>query len=190
MNQSKQEFLQFESQAALEAWLRAKKIDIDAWGGNGAKRIADLWEELQCGDCFLQDDPPLRSIHLAEVIIERDGKRLIEAEQELGDGTRRQRRIPPSEKMRPDEDILLAALRGLREELQVSPEAITLLPQTHWQRQRELDSPSYPGLPTQYTIHRIEAVVDGLPDEDFWCDNLAFAHGDPVRRQRWTWVER
>lgn len=190
MNQKEQATLKLETQTELEMWLRAKKIDISVWGENGAKRVIDLWEELKKEDCFLQDDPPLRSIHLAEVIIEQNGKRLIEAEQELGDGTRRQRRIPPSEKMRPNEDIQVAARRGLQEELHITADRVTLLPQTYRQRQRLLDSPSYPGLPTQYTIHRIEAVVTGLPHEDFWRDNLAFADGDPVRRQRWSWIVR
>lgn len=190
INQDKQGFLQFETQAALEAWLRVKKIDLSKWGRDGAKRAVDLWEELVSGDCFLQDNPPLRVVHFVQVIIERNGRRLIEAEQELGDGTRRQRRIPPAEKMRPDEDVQAAALRGLQEELHITPDAATLFPQTYRQKQKQVDSPSYPGLLTQYTIHRIEAVVAGLPDEDFWREDESFAHGAPVRRQRWTWVEK
>jgi hypothetical protein len=35
----------------------------------------------------------------------------------------------------------------------------------------------------------VETAVSGLPEESFWRENLAFGDGDPVRRQRWEWVE-
>ena len=175
------------SEEALRRWLARQQIDASSWGHDGAKRPSDLWEELRSGDCQLQEDPPLRVIKLVEIIIRRGERILMERAQELTDGSRRARDIPPSEKMRPHEDVETAALRGLEEELQVSPSQVLLEPNTIQRRQRQADSPSFPGLPTQYTIYSIEAMVADLPEAPFWRDNGAFNHGDPVRRQLWAW---
>ena len=182
--------LTFRDAAQLQAWLEAQDIDLSQWGLNDAKTVASLWAELQDGDCVLQADPPLRISHIAQVIISRGEKLLIEAEQELGDGRHRSRLIPPSEKMQPGEDVVAAAWRCLQEELNVGQDGATLYPLTYRQRTHEIDSLSYPGLRTRYIFHRLDADVPGLPDEDFWRDNQAFSPGDPVRRQRWSWREK
>lgn len=177
----------FHTPTQLQTWLQEQGINLSQWGQADAKTIASLWEELQHGDCVLQADPPLRISHIAQIIISRGEKLLIEAEQELGDGRSRSRLIPPSEKMRPGEDIAAAAWRCLQEELNVEPGEATLHLESYRQRIRELDSLSYPGLRTRYIFHRLNADVPGLPNEDFWRDNQAFSLGDPVRRQRWSW---
>lgn len=179
--------LKLDSMAALAAWLAAQAIDVGAWGRDGAKRVADLWHELASGDCVLQAAPAVRQIQLVAVRIQRGDDVLLELAQELADGTRRERLILPSEKMRPGEDVLAAARRGLLEELHLAPADVELLPDSYRLRRRQMDSPSYPGLPTVYLIHRLDAIVPGLPDADFWRDNLAFGAGDPVRRQQWGW---
>ncbi len=181
---------QFPTAADLDNWLRQQGVDTVQWGQNGAKTCGNLWRELQKGDCVLQESPLLRLVTVAQVIIRRGGNMLVEIAQEFADGTMRERNIPPAEKMLPGEDVLAGMLRCLHEELGISPEQATLYPETHRQVVRDLASPSYPGLPTRYVIHRMDAAVPSLPDAPFWRDNLAYGSGDPIRRQQWAWVPR
>lgn len=173
------------SETALRAWLVAHGINTSVWGAGGAKTVADLWREIQAGETRLEDDPPRRVVEVAQVIIRRDGLTLLEIEQELADGQRRQRMLPPSEKMKSGEDYAMSAVRGLEEELGIDAAAVALRPESHRLREQLLDSPSYPGLPTRYLLHEVEATVSGLPDDDFVHENAAAS--DPIRRHRWGW---
>ncbi len=178
----------FPTVADLEIWLLQRGIDTSQWGKNGAKTVDHFWQELQKGDCALRKDPLLRLVTVAQVIIRRGNRLLVEAAQEFGDGTVRERGIPPAEKLLPNEDVTAGMLRCLQEELNISPKQTTLFPATHRQVVRDIPSSSYPGLPTRYVIHRMDAAVPELPDDSFWRDNLAFGPGDPIRRQQWAWV--
>lgn len=178
---------EIESVKRLEVWLAQSGIDTTAWGADGTKSTIDLWHELQQGDIVLQDNPPLRVVHVVQVIIERQGKILIEAVQEFGDGSQRQRQQPPSEKIKVTESYADAALRCLKEELGVNEADIAIDLSSHRQKYVQADSPSYPGLPTAYTFHLINATIMGLPNVDFWYDNVAFGTGDPVKRHYWVW---
>ncbi|MCA9971540.1 MAG: NUDIX domain-containing protein, partial [Anaerolineales bacterium] len=146
--------IQLVDEAALAAWLAARGIDVDAWGRGGAKTAADLWQEVRRGECVLLETAVapgcLRRVQLVEVIIRRGERVLLELAQELADGRRRERLIPPSEKMQPGEDTAVAAMRGLWEELHLAAADVTLLDAGAAPRRRRLDSPSYPGLPTEY----------------------------------------
>lgn len=171
----------------LEKWLARRGIDTSAWGTGDAKSVKNLWYELQEGDIVLQDNPLLRLVHVVQVMIRRQNKILIEAMQEFGDGSRRYRNQPPSEKMKSSESPTDAARRCLWEELGVNETDVAFDQSSYKQVQAQADSPSYPGLPTQYTFHLIEAVVAGLPSTDFWHDNEARGEGDPVKRHYWVW---
>ncbi|HEX6383033.1 MAG TPA: NUDIX domain-containing protein [Anaerolineae bacterium] len=176
-----------DSVKALEKWLAQRGIDTSGWGTGGTKSVINLWNELQEGDVALQDTPPLRVVHVVQVIIRRQNSILIEAMQEFGDGSRRYRNQPPSEKVKTGEDYLDAALRCLREELGVDERDVVFNLSSYKQVQVQADSPSYPGLPTQYTFHLIEAAVKGLPEANFWHDNATYGEGDPVKRHYWVW---
>ena len=174
----------------LEAWLTAVPLPLRLWGKNGAKTVAALWQELLVGDCQLQRDPPQRQVQVVEIVIRRGNQVLIEAAQELADGQMRQRGILPAEKMKVGEDVETAVLRGLQEELNISPENVTIHPDSYQQRQLRQDSPSYPGLPTHYTFHSLTVHIEGLPEGDFWHDNMAHGDGDPIKRHYWAWRAR
>lgn len=176
--------MEFDSVEAIEKWLADHHIDTTAWGVGDAKTVVDLWHEVVNGDCCLQDDPPLRRLSVVQILIRRGSHILIEVEQEFHSGQRRSRHLLPAEKIRLGEDYREAALRGLHEELGVTADAVTLL-SPYKRLKTVVDSPSYPGLPTQYVFHLVEAAVIGLPETEFWRDNLA--QDDPVKRQRWAW---
>ena len=174
----------------LKEWLTLNEIDISKWGTGDTKSVENLWDELVNGDIQLLDNPPSRVVNVVEVSIRRDNYVLIEAEQEFDDGKKRTRDRLPSEKIKVGEDHSDAALRCLEEELGIDRKNVILAKTTGKPQKVFTDSPSYPGLATQFTFHPIVAKVNGLPIRDFWRDNAAFEYGDPVKRQKWSWQER
>lgn len=179
----------FGTQAQLYAWLQQQNIDVTQWGRGAAKSLAHLWRELQNGDAVIKTQPTLRIVNVVQVVIRRDDLILLEKAQEFGDGQMRYRNQPPSEKMRIGEDYLAAARRGLLEELGVASDDVAFFQDSYRQRHAVIESPSYPGLPTQYTFHQIEAAVSTLPATDFWRDNASYVKGDPIKRHHWGWLD-
>lgn len=171
----------------LRAWLTAVHIPTTNWGQNGSKTVTALWQEIVSGETVLQTEPPQRQVQIVEIVIRHGDQVLIEAAQELGDGQMRLREILPAEKMKAGEDMETAVLRGLQEELGITSENVTILKDSYEQHQTHKDSPSYPGLLTHYTRHRLTVHVPGLPEHDFWQDNLSHEQGDPVKRHYWSW---
>ncbi|MBN1967521.1 MAG: hypothetical protein JW910_22895, partial [Anaerolineae bacterium] len=92
------------------------------------------------------------------------------------------------EKMLPGEHYTDAALRCLAEEMSIGHVRVTLLPDTHRIFKEIRVSQSYPGLLSQYTIHRIEAQVAGLPGEDFYTLEDGNGHESVVREHLWRWL--
>lgn len=184
-NQNLAENMQSLSQ--LKAWLASKKVDISQWGRGTAKSLESLWDEVRYGEVYLQDNPPLRVINVVQVIIRKKDKILIESEQEFDDERRRSRNHPPSEKMRRGENYVEAASRCLQEELGLKRQDFEILSSTYQQKQKELESPSYPNLHTCYIFHIVEARVSNLPETNFWTDESAQNQQDPIRRHYWTW---
>ncbi|WP_420641478.1 NUDIX hydrolase [Candidatus Leptofilum sp.] len=177
----------FPSIHALEAWLQKHGIRYDAWGKDSNKSLRNLWQELEAGEVQLKESPPLRVVEVVQIIIGHNNQILVEAEQEFVNGQRRFRNQPPSEKVKPGESIQDAAHRCLEEELGLDPEAIRLDLTSHRQHQTNTTSISYPGLPSQYNFHLLEAAVSGLPEGEFWRENKTEGTVDPVRRHRWAW---
>ena len=178
---------QFANFNALEAWLGRHGIEYERWGRNTSKSLRNLWQELEAGEVQLKESPPLRLVDVVQIIIRREGQILVEAEQEFLNGQRRFRNQPPSEKIKPGETALDAARRCLQEELGVPSERTVLYPESHQQHQTNTNSISYPGLPSQYNFHLLEAAVFGLPVDDFWRENKTDGLVDPIKRHRWTW---
>lgn len=171
----------------LAAWLSANNIDTSGWGSGGAKRMVDLWQEIQSGESQLTDDPPRRAVSVVQVNLRRDGAILLELAQQLRDGQTRERTRPPSEKLKAGEQARAAALRCLLEELGLEADSVEQLTLADEPTAVEADSPSYPGLATGFTIIAAGVEAAGLPDEDFWRDNVGAGESDPVVRHLWGW---
>jgi hypothetical protein len=178
---------QFADIHALEVWLKKYGIDYDSWGQHSSKSLGNLWEEVTAGEIQLKAPPPLRVVEVVQIIIRQGDAVLVEAEQEFFNGQRRFRDQPPSEKVKPGETVQEAAYRCLQEELGVSSDQIRLRMESHQTHQSNTNSISYPGLPSQYNFHLLEAAVTGLPTEGFWRENQAGGAIDPVKRHRWVW---
>ena len=181
--------MHFTSLQELHTWLTAKGIDTTIWGQlEGTKAVLHLWDEIVAGETVLQDEPPLRIVDAVEIIIRQGELILVEVAQEMVGGWTRPRHYPPSEKIKRGETYQQAAIRGLYEELNIHPMAITLQTETHHQYQHQIPSMSYPGLDTLYQLHSIEAHVVGLPTGNFITNEAAENSHDPVTRHHWAWL--
>lgn len=175
---------------ALRDTLRDHNINLARWGTGTAKSVENLWEELNRGETRLHAAPLVRVITgVVQVIVQDDdGRTLVEAEQIFNDGRRRQRGMPPAEKMLPGEKVCDAALRCLNEELDLSAEQVTLLPETYTCKTEQRPSWSYPGLDSYYTIHQVAAQVSGLPEDSFSTSETVEGGESVVSEHRWEWA--
>jgi ADP-ribose pyrophosphatase YjhB (NUDIX family) len=180
-------FMTFNSVAELEAWLKAKGMDTSRWGVGGAKSVKNLWDEINQGESQLQTVPPLRLVRVVNVIIRQGRRMLVETKQEFGENQTRSRSSPPAEKIKPGETPVEAAVRCLQEEMEVSPDRVKILAWTAEPEQIRLESPSYPGLVSNYILYEVEAKVAGLPRRPFSTVETAHDDGDPVKNHQWLW---
>jgi len=179
--------MEFRNEEDLRKLLVSAGINVSGWGHGPTKSVRDLWFEIREGIATIDKEPLLRKLSVTQVKIQHGRRILIEVEQELQDGRKRQRNSLPAEKMRPGESCVSATTRCLSEEIGVDPQKVEILSSSKNPRRVRADSSSYPGLSTQYTIYTVHAKVTGLPETDFWTDEQNNAEGDPVRRHRWKW---
>ncbi|MFA6430261.1 MAG: hypothetical protein WC229_00610 [Candidatus Paceibacterota bacterium] len=156
---------------ALKTQLKNAGIDISVWGTGKTKTIDHLKKEIDEGETILETNESGELIRLLTVAgadiyyMSKDSKqyRLKEEKQIFQDGRKRQRNLGQaiSEKIKPNEDPEIAIARGIKEELGIqSGVEISKIGAT----KNTVESPSYPGLKTEYSIHKFKAVLN---DEQF-----------------------
>lgn len=178
----------WSSPQILETWLITQGLDLSTWGHGSAKTVEALWYEIQQNECVLQPQPLLRKLSVVHVIIRRANLVLLEIEQKLKDGRFRKRYSPPGEKVRVGENLDDVAIRCLQEELGIDTTQVSVRPSALVQPVREVDSPSYPGLCSQYHFHLFETTLINLPATDFWTEEDSHNHGELVISHHWSWV--
>ncbi|KAK9070555.1 hypothetical protein SSX86_010957 [Deinandra increscens subsp. villosa] len=205
----------FSTPQSLSDWLRPRlpSDSFAAWGTKpGTKNVHNLWLELSEGETSLADStPPVRTVQVVVVRV-RNPKNLIliESSQQLSNGDVRSRSRPLSEKMKPGETVEAAVVRAVKEELgsivRVScnldkvDEFVKILPDSYSRKVEERVSLSYPGLPTCYILHTVDAFVEGLPDSEFCTEEegdeyerLEEKEGSELavacKKHFWKWVD-
>ncbi|OWM79684.1 uncharacterized protein LOC116205054 [Punica granatum] len=200
----------FANPQSLSDWLKPRlpSDSFASWGVKpGTKNVHNLWLELSEGETSLADStPPVRTVNVVTVrIIGKDGSTLVESRQELSDGSVRDRCRPLSEKMKPDETPEEAVFRAVKEELgsiipSPAEEIVRIVPGSYKKNVEERNSASYPGLPARYILHSVDAIVEGLPEDQFCteeaeeyehCDEIGMGIADQavsVKRHHWKWV--
>lgn len=174
------------SAAELERRLTAHAVPCATWGTGGAKSVTHLWREIAEGESELTWDPLLRRVTVVSVHIRERGRLLTETGQTLTDGTARARNAPPSEKMKPGETPVEAALRCLAEELGIQTADVTIDPASLTVTVDRAPSPSYPGLPGEYRLHTVNAEVSGLPATPFTTRETPGTDA-AVTHHHWEW---
>ncbi|GGZ66842.1 NUDIX hydrolase [Streptomyces bluensis] len=171
----------------LQEWLRSNGIPSESWGVGAVKSVRNLWDEITSGEATLSDDPPLRRVSVVSVRIRRDGKQLTEVGQLMVGGAPRKRSTPPTEKMKPGETVIAAALRCLAEELGVRATDVTIDPHSLSVTVENVVSPSYPGLPSEYRLHTVDAQVSGLPGTSFTTQEASGSGDAVISTHYWEW---
>ena len=211
------------STRSLERLLERHGVDTSEWKTGKAKSVENLFGEMQRGEAVLRIDPSgalCRCLNVVKVVIlpdlnfpvkthfahaawpgsqvrvcrpENPHEHLVEAVQVWPDGRQKKRGRLLSETLRPTEEPVEGALRGLLEELgsiataaNIEIEEASL---TTW-RER-IDSPSYPTLPSEYTLYQVSARVHGLPSTNFRteeaCDDTCSTEEEGPMVHMWEW---
>jgi 8-oxo-dGTP pyrophosphatase MutT (NUDIX family) len=190
----------------LGEWLALAGVDHASFSvkNGGTKTLVDLFNECVLGESTLTmhvngktgERMATRTTRVLTTRVRRradvergdDSKCLIELEQRFDNGKTRSRMRPLSEKMLPGEDWRACATRAVTEELGSALAdgfSIHPLDDTYTFCISDRDSASYPGLPTRFALHRVDVIVDGLPDDDEFESVEALPNGRGFLRARW-----
>lgn len=139
-------------------------LDPDLYGVGQAKSWEALLEEIASGECQIDysSGKPVRVIEVASIdVIAPDGSRLFEAYQEFSDGRRRERKLwGVSEKFKPGEKSDRSLIRrALKEELGIEGKDILASCFDSKYTVERKESPSYPGLVTEYRKFKAEVKI-------------------------------
>ncbi|MDO8520646.1 MAG: NUDIX domain-containing protein [bacterium] len=145
--------------------LQKHAINVACFGTGSAKSLENLLAEIESGEAVLVEGNSrlARKISVlgVDVFIDIGGTkiRLVEDRQVFNDGRVRRRSLPSSisEKLHQGEDVLEAVARALNEEIGIS--TFTLLTPTPRTRVEIEDSPSYPGILSEYTKHEVDVLI-------------------------------
>jgi hypothetical protein len=178
-----------QSLRALKKLLDDHAIDYSGWGNGSTKTLGHLYKEIESGETILEEDLEgklVRKLVVGAVRIlyySPDGHvyELREEKQVFQDGRERSRNMPKSlsEKMKCDENPDEAMIRGIQEELQISGD-IFLSKDNSSIKQEE--SPSYPGLVSEYTEHHYTFVMN---DEQFRPEGYQELQDDKITYFSW-----
>jgi len=178
---------------ALQQQLADAGIDTSTWGTGKAKTLEALQNEIESGETILitgKTGELLRKVVVggADIYYQSpDGKRYrLKEDRQVFEGGRERRRDlghAVSEKMKPDEDPQNAMIRGIQEELGINSE-ITLT--ESGTDEQKIDSPSYPGLISQYVLHKFHAILN---DEQHNPDGYVEKQSDKSTYFVWEEVE-
>ena len=174
----------------LKQQLQNSGVDVSKWGTRQAKTLQHLLKEIKDGETILvknNEGKLLRENIVGNAIIyyiSSEGKkyRLREEKQIFKDGRERQRALfHVSEKIKTTEDPKEAMTRGIKEELGIKSEINLTQIDTNIEL---LISPSYPGLQTQYILHKFETILN---DEQFKPEG--FIEEQPDKSTYFVWEE-
>jgi len=152
---------------SLRSQLENAGINISNWGTGKAKTIEHLQKEIEEGETVLTTNENGELIRNLNVVssdiyyISKEGKqyRLKEEKQVFQDGRERKRGLEYaiSEKIKADEDPEKAIIRGIEEELGIEGDIKTNKIEIEI---NTIESPSYPGLKTEYNIHKFKTILN------------------------------
>lgn len=145
-------------------------IDTAQFGRGKAKTLEHLLGEVESGESELaeRDGKLVRRLAVLNISVFTDiggRRRLVEDRQEFADGRVRRRELESSvsEKLHRGEDPLESIGRALEEELGIRKFRI-LSPLTDAVETGE--SPSFPGLLSEYLVYKIEVLIDEAEYKD------------------------
>ena len=200
-----------DGEPALREWLTTRGLDLREWGKDGNKSVYQLLVELLSGHCRLLDSvPPFRQCAFVNTRIWNEDKTRVLLE--TAEKPRRGRadvknyylsqKIAISDMMKDpsfsvDDIVADSILEKLFNDETSELDRIQSFNTSdleHWgEFSISFESPSYPSLPSQYTVLTTDVIVEGLPDAESFetVEYEADLHGNPTEdvrtRHYWTW---
>ncbi|MBU1084930.1 MAG: hypothetical protein ABIJ43_04430 [Candidatus Beckwithbacteria bacterium] len=181
-----------ETPETLGGYLSGKGVSVSEWGKNEAKTVRHFFNEIKNGDCVLVDTSEglRRRVVSANVRVyhqaDDDLFYLKEDRQEFKDGRVRKRdwfTWSASEKVKPTESIEEGGERVLREELKIQGDLNIVRKEV---KPESTESPSYPGLHTEYQSNFFDAY---LTDKQYNPDGYIEEQPDKITYWVWEKVE-
>eukprot|EP00439_Symbiodinium_sp_Y106_P000557 s3837_g1.t1 len=199
------------SETALKEYLESCGVNTSKFGTGGTKTMSWLFQELLEGSCYLARPSDtsagrpkiMRVVEPIFIHLRFRSRVLVQERQQFPDGRSRVRNMLLAEKKEPrDSGGLLAAIhRGIHEELGVSLEdlsrddVIRYRPDTYHFEIEQIDSASYPGLPSSYRTHHVQVEIletgldvflhCGLPEFSDFVTKEKTAQGEVTLFWRW-----
>lgn len=174
----------------LASFLQSYNIDTSQYGTGDARGLDILLHQLQTGECKLitKNGQLMRVVNGVGIQVYYQDKGvnlyLKETVQIFADGRVKKIDKPfsVSEKMFPDEDVIIAAKRGLLEEIGVMSELdLKNLGSASFD---PLPSKSFPGLVSQHHFHAFSAY---LPEKEFV--RAGYVEHQEEKENYFEWVE-
>jgi hypothetical protein len=166
-------------------------IPTDKWGIGGAKSVVSLQREINSGETTLvtsTNGELIRKVIVASADIYYNGPdgsryKLVESQQVFSNGATRIRnqRRSVSEKIVKGEKPIDAIHRGILEELGINVDTITI--QFTETELEEINSPSYPGLKSQYQTYGYQVY---LTDDQYNPDGYIETQKDKTTYFYWV----
>ena len=150
------------SEEILAELLSNHDIDPSGFGKGKAKTLGHLLKELEKGESRLQsiDSKLSRQTSVVSIRLNILGHVLVQTSQELEDGRTRSRGKLVAKKMAPNETQEATVRRALSAELGLEEANYSIEIDT-WLTSDELEeSPSYPGLASEYRMSRVDVTLD------------------------------
>ena len=159
----------FHDEEDLARWLGEHGIDVSKFGQGEAKTVRCLFDEVCGGKCTLSlcDGAVVRSVANTQIKLRHGYNIVVEKMQRLEDGRKRNRKdghrslliVAKNHRAEAWRD---AAHRGLSDELDLRAEQVDLCDEGSIEKKhRVVDSPSFPGVRTNYTQTHCDARLLG-----------------------------
>lgn len=196
-----------KSETSLSKFLESHGINVSAFGKGNAKTLATLLKEVEEGESSLQveNGKVVRSVQPIFIHLRHGSKLLVLKSQVFEDGRKRTslQRVIAEKKGPGDGGTYDAAIRGMENALSIPADrlqeegALQYREDLYGFELENFESPSFPGLQTQYETHYVQFNIleqglslftnRGLPDgTDFETEEVTHL-GTKVHS--WTWME-
>ena len=181
----KNKSIEITSKEDLIKFLKTNNVDISNWGKLGHKSVDNLFDEIVEKDCLIREGP-LREISIAVINLKKQGNLLIEKSQKMKSGFIRKRNKLPREKIKQNENVMIASYRCMKEEINLDISDFNIIKISDEPQIYIKESASYPNLKTKYLHYDVFIETNKLPIGDFTTMENGEKH-DPVEFHFWTW---
>jgi len=152
------------SEEELGQFLKDNNVDVERFGQDGNKTLAEFADELLSGKASLTKQVDGRIVRVVDLVVldlmKEDGTTLIEVSDTKGNKEPSPLNRMPAIKSRPDENMFYAAKRLLTRVMRISDVLVSIEAESIMTFEVETPSSAYAGLPTIYRKVVVSATIN------------------------------